>query len=112
MIAAPDATICAITWKAYMAFTSTVLRRNSSTCPPASASPPLRAVMMLARPLPEASEAEWERYLHLRDKPAGVTRELWHHEAGCSAWLVVHRDTVSHVIHKVEVAADVAGGVA
>ncbi|MEO0903666.1 MAG: sarcosine oxidase subunit delta, partial [Pseudomonadota bacterium] len=32
---------------------------------------------------------------------AGVTRELWCHEAGCGAWLVVERDTTTHAIHTV-----------
>ncbi|QFT59257.1 Sarcosine oxidase, delta subunit family [Sulfitobacter sp. THAF37] len=60
----------------------------------------------LARPAPEANEAAWDGYVHLRDNPAGPTRELWHHEAGCSAWLVVTRDTVSHEISDVALAAD------
>ena len=28
-------------------------------------------------------------YVYLRDNPAGPTRELWYHAAGCRAWLVV-----------------------
>ena len=50
------------------------------------------------RPDPDAGAAAWDDYLHLRDNPAGETRELWFHESGCSAWLVVTRDTVSHAI--------------
>ena len=65
--------------------------------------------VMLARPDPEAGPAAWDSYLHLRDNPAGATRELWHHEGGCGAWLVVTRDTVSHEIAKVTLAADVKG---
>lgn len=60
----------------------------------------------LARPAPDAGEAAWDDYVHLRDNPAGVTRELWQHEGGCGAWLVVTRDTVSHVISAVALAAD------
>ena len=30
----------------------------------------------------------WDAYLHLRDNPAGPTRELWYHGGGCGAWLV------------------------
>lgn len=60
----------------------------------------------LARPAPDAGEAAWDDYVHLRDNPAGVTRELWQHEGGCGAWLVVTRDTVSHVISDVAMAAD------
>ncbi|KIN60398.1 Sarcosine oxidase, delta subunit [Sulfitobacter noctilucae] len=62
---------------------------------------------MLARPGPDAGEVAWDNYLHLRDNPAGVTEELWQHDGGCGSWLVVTRDTVSHVISKVEMAADV-----
>ncbi len=65
------------------------------------------AAVMLARPAPDAGEAAWDAYLHLRDNPAGQTRELWQHEAGCGAWLMVTRDTVSHVISGVEMAEDV-----
>ncbi|MGJ8544877.1 MAG: sarcosine oxidase subunit delta [Sulfitobacter sp.] len=66
----------------------------------------------LARPAPDAGEAAWDDYLHLRDNPAGITRDLWHHEGGCGAWLVVTRDTVSHVIEAVELAVDVKRGAA
>ncbi|MFZ5962151.1 sarcosine oxidase subunit delta [Thalassococcus sp. BH17M4-6] len=52
----------------------------------------------LARPAPDAGEAAWDSYLHLRDNPAGETRDLWQHEAGCGAWIVVTRDTVSHAV--------------
>ncbi|WP_025052358.1 sarcosine oxidase subunit delta [Sulfitobacter noctilucae] len=65
------------------------------------------AAVMLARPGPDAGEVAWDNYLHLRDNPAGVTEELWQHDGGCGSWLVVTRDTVSHVISKVEMAADV-----
>ena len=50
----------------------------------------------LDRPARDAGMASWDDYLHNRDNPAGVTRDLWHHEAGCGAWLVVTRNTVSH----------------
>ncbi|WP_370400853.1 sarcosine oxidase subunit delta [Sulfitobacter sp. JB4-11] len=63
----------------------------------------------LARPAPDAGEAAWDDYLHLRDNPAGETRELWQHEGGCGAWLVVTRNTVSHVISGVVLAADDKG---
>ncbi|MEM9579992.1 MAG: sarcosine oxidase subunit delta [Pseudomonadota bacterium] len=64
----------------------------------------------LRRPEPDESAGVWDDYLHNRDNPAGVTRDLWHHEAGCSSWLVVTRDTVSHEIVSVELASDVAEG--
>lgn len=64
------------------------------------------AAVALDRPLPDADEAAWDAYVHLRDNPAGVTRDLWYHEAGCGAWIVVTRDTVSHDVLAVELAAD------
>jgi sarcosine oxidase subunit delta len=68
------------------------------------------AAVMLARPEPNAGEAAWDDYLHLRENPAGMTRDLWQHEGGCGAWLVVTRDTLTHGIEKVELAEDVARG--
>ena len=61
----------------------------------------------LHRPDREADIAAWDTYLHLRDNPAGRTRDLWHHEAGCGAWLVVTRDTVTHQIADVVLAQEV-----
>jgi sarcosine oxidase subunit delta len=52
----------------------------------------------LARPAPDAPPETWDAYLHLRDNPAGPTRELWHHVAGCAAWLVVDRNTATHAV--------------
>lgn len=51
---------------------------------------------MRARPAEEASSEVWHDWLHLRDNPAGVTRELWYHAGGCGAWIVVTRNTVTH----------------
>jgi sarcosine oxidase subunit delta len=65
------------------------------------------AAVALHRPDPDAGEAAWDDYVHLRDNPAGETRDLWHHEAGCGAWVVVHRDTVTHAVHGTELAAEV-----
>ena len=53
---------------------------------------------MLNRPDPTASADVWDNYLHLRDNPAGETRELWHHSSGCGAWIVVTRNTVTHEV--------------
>ena len=54
----------------------------------------------LTRPAPDAGEAAWDDYLHLRDNPAGEHRELWYHEQGDRSWLVVTRNTLSHeMIH-------------
>ncbi len=62
--------------------------------------------VMLNRPDPDADAAVWDDYLHLRDNPAGVTRELWHHTAGCGAWLVVTRNTVTHEVLDVQLATE------
>lgn len=53
---------------------------------------------VLDRPDPDAGAEAWDDYVHLRDNPAGETREMWYHESGCSAWIVVTRNTVSHVV--------------
>jgi len=63
----------------------------------------------LDRPGAGAVPEAWDAYLHLRDNPAGRSRELWYHEAGCSAWLLVERDTVSHEVFSVALAGDVTG---
>ena len=39
----------------------------------------------------------WDDYLHLRDNPAGETRDLWYHDP-CGTWAVVTRDTVTHAV--------------
>lgn len=70
-------------------------------------------VSMLMRPdghIGEPTEkamTDMHDYVHLRDNPAGLHRELWYHEQGDRAWLVVTRDTVTHKIVKVELARDV-----
>jgi sarcosine oxidase subunit delta len=55
----------------------------------------------LRRPAPDAGPEAWDSYLHLRDNPAGETRDLWYHEP-CGSWLKVTRDTVTHAVHAVE----------
>ncbi len=55
-----------------------------------------------------ASLDEMHDYAYLRDNPAGEIRELWYHEQGDRAWLVVTRNTLTHVITSVELARDVA----
>ena len=49
----------------------------------------------LDRPPPGSPAEAWDRYLHLRDNPAGRIRDLWQHEC-CGAWLEVDRCTVTH----------------
>jgi sarcosine oxidase subunit delta len=51
------------------------------------------------RPEPDAPFEAWHDYLYLRDNPAGAHEELWHHADGCRQWLVVARDTRTHVVH-------------
>jgi sarcosine oxidase subunit delta len=53
--------------------------------------------VLLDRPKAEDGAA-FDAYVHLRANPAGPHRELWHHDKGCRAWLVVTRDTVTHEI--------------
>lgn len=58
----------------------------------------------LNRPAPDAGGAAWDSYVHLRPNPAGETRDLWHHGGGCGAWIIVTRDTITHLIRKTELA--------
>ena len=64
------------------------------------------AAVALGRPMPDAGDQAWAEYMHLRDNPAGETRDLWYHEGGCGAWIVVTRNTVTHAISGTELAAD------
>ena len=56
------------------------------------------------RPAPEADAATWDAYLHQRDNPAGVTRDLWYHQHGCGAWIIVTRNTLTHQVLASELA--------
>lgn len=62
------------------------------------------AAATLDRPAPDAGVDAWDAYLHLRNNPAGATRDLWQHEAGCGAWLVVTRNTLTHAVSDVVLA--------
>lgn len=64
--------------------------------------------MDLDRPAPDAGEAAWDDFVYLRDNPAGPTRELWLHEGGCGAWVVVTRDTSSHEMLGSQLASEVS----
>jgi len=68
------------------------------------------AAVALNRPDPMASPAAWDEYLHLRENPAGETRELWYHETGCSAWLVVTRNTTTHEVLEADLASALTAG--
>ena len=50
------------------------------------------AASVLDRPAATADSAAWADYIHTRDNPAGLHRELWYHEGGCGAWIVVTPD--------------------
>ena len=65
------------------------------------------AAEMLRRPDPDAGEAAWDDYLHLRDNPPGTHEELWSHDAGCGAWLKVTRDTTTHIVKAAVSASEV-----
>ena len=59
----------------------------------------------LNRPAVDAPAEAWDNHLHLRDNPAGITRDLWYHETGCASWLKVTRNTVTHEILAVDLVA-------
>ena len=60
----------------------------------------------LHRPAPEAPPEAWDNHLHLRDNPAGLTKDLWYHETGCGSWLLITRNTVTHEMQSAELVAD------
>ncbi|MEJ6389681.1 sarcosine oxidase subunit delta [Gymnodinialimonas ulvae] len=60
----------------------------------------------LDRPEGETWSAAWNAFIHLRENPAGRTRELWHHSGGCGAWIVVERDTITHEIYATTLASE------
>ena len=69
---------------------------------------------MLMRPDPASAShpdklmTTFHDYVHLRDNPAGIHKELWFHEQGDRSWLVVTRDTLTHAVIEVVLASDVA----
>lgn len=67
---------------------------------------------LLDRPDGMAADAaaRFHDYVHLRDNPAGIHRELWFHEQGDRSWLVVTRNTLTHEILDAELARDVRSG--
>ncbi|MEM9011640.1 MAG: sarcosine oxidase subunit delta [Pseudomonadota bacterium] len=64
---------------------------------------------LMRRPAAGAAMEDWHAYLHLRDNPAGPHEELWLHATGCRAWLRVRRDTTTHEVLSVELAAEGRG---
>jgi sarcosine oxidase subunit delta len=64
------------------------------------------AAVALDRPSPDAGADAWADYVHLRENPAGPTRDLWYHGAGCGAWIVVDRDTATHAVSAAVLASE------
>lgn len=62
--------------------------------------------LALERPAADAGEAAWDDYVHLRENPAGVIRDLWYHEGGCGAWVVVTRSTLTHEVLDTQAASE------
>jgi len=62
---------------------------------------------LIERPDPDAPDpaSRFFEYIYQRDNPAGRHRELWYHAHGDRSWLVVTRDTVTHEVLEVELAA-------
>ncbi len=60
----------------------------------------------LARPAEDATEPEWEAYMHLRENVAGAHEEVWSHDAGCGAWVIVRRDLRTHLVLETQLAGD------
>ena len=55
------------------------------------------------------TEAEdFFRFVYERDNKAGRGDEYWQHVAGCRAWLIVTRNTLTHEILAVAAARDLA----
>lgn len=67
------------------------------------------AAVALDRPDPDAGAEAWDDYVHLRENPAGWHAELWQHEAGCGAWVVVRRNLTTHEVGRVTLATDARG---
>ena len=84
------------------------------TCPHCGMRPKeeyyIRGDASVTRPAPDAGAPAWHDYMHLRDNPRGLYREFWHHSSGCRRWLLVERDTFTHVVHKVVDAAQARRG--
>lgn len=63
------------------------------------------AAVLLDRPDQDAGLDALDAYLHLRDNPAGPTRDLWYHDP-CQTWAEVERNTVTHEILSVRAVAE------
>ena len=52
----------------------------------------------LNRPSDQGTAEQLDNHLFLRDNPAGITRDVWYHEMGCTSWLLVTRNTITHEV--------------
>jgi heterotetrameric sarcosine oxidase delta subunit len=50
------------------------------------------------RPERTVDDKAWAQYLHFRRNAKGAALENWIHSAGCGRWIVLSRDTVTHVV--------------
>ena len=67
---------------------------------------PKGAALYAKRPDGETWSEAWHAHLHLRENPAGVIRDLWYHEGGCGAWVVVTRSTLTHEVLDTQAASE------
>ncbi len=65
----------------------------------------------LNRTTDQGSIDDLDNHLFLRDNPAGVTRDVWYHEMGCTSWMIVTRNTVTHEVTGAELVSARAGTV-
>ena len=63
----------------------------------------------LNRPTDQGTIDDLDNQLFLRDNPAGITRDVWYHEMGCTSWMIVTRNTVTHEVTGAELVAGRAG---
>jgi heterotetrameric sarcosine oxidase delta subunit len=42
------------------------------------------------------TDAQWAKYVFVRDNPSGPFAERWCHSVGCRRWFNAVRDTVTH----------------
>jgi sarcosine oxidase subunit delta len=47
-----------------------------------------------------SGDAEWVRYLYLRDNIMGAQTEWWYHKAGCGLWFLAERHTRTNEVMK------------
>ena len=58
----------------------------------------IAAMHLSVRPAADAGEEAFVEYVYMRGNPAGEISEQWYHGQGCRNWLVVKRNTRTHVI--------------